>query len=333
MPAIRSQIEPDAELMAQLEDILRSGHVTNDGPRLVGFEAALAEWLGVTDAIGVGSGSAALTLGLAALGLGPGRAVLPSFTYIATVNAVVSAGLTPVFADIDPETWTLSTESVGEQLARYDDVRAVIAVNTYGVPAELGTLAEQLAAADCKLVSDSAHGMGTEAPEGRVHPAPALHAWSLHATKVLPAVEGGVVTTRDPEVATEIRRLRRHGLAPDLRASSPGFNARMDELRAAIGHHSLQRLDGALSRRRAYVARLRRHLEANCSGRYQLQAVPEGVRPNGQNLAVLWRGSADVDAVIAALADEGVQGHRYFWPALHGLDHFQGQPSLPVTED
>ena len=333
IPAIQAQIEPDDALMARLRAILESGYVTNDGPELVAFERELAAWLGVPDVVAVASGSAALVLGLVALRLKPGRVILPSFTYIATLNALVQDGKEPLFADIDPHTWTLCPKSVASLLDTHDDVRAVVAVNTYGVPSDLDALSELAAQAGCALISDSAHAIGTEAPYGRVHPGPMIQAWSLHATKVLPAVEGGIVTTSSPALAEEVRRLRRHGLASDVSSSGPGFNARMDELRAAVARHSLRRLDASLERRRSYAARLRVHLEENCGGAFQVQAVPDGVSSNAQNLAVLWRGEGSRDEAIEALAREGVEGRRYFWPDLHRLERFTGHRRLPVTED
>lgn len=333
IPAISAQIEPDDALMERLREILESGYVTNDGPELVAFERELASWLGVRDVVAVASGSAALVLGLVALGLKPGKVILPSFTYIATLNAVAQDGKSPLFADIDPYSWTLCPKSVQALLERHDDVRAIVAVNTYGVPADLDALGALAEDYGCALISDSAHAIGSEGPRGRVHPAPLVQAWSLHATKVLPAVEGGIVTTLSPELATEVRRLRRHGLASEVSTSGPGFNARMDELRAAVARHSLRRLDAALARRRSYLSRLRTHLEERCGGAFQLQGVPEGVVPNGQNLAVLWRGAASRSVALEALAEQGVEGRRYFWPALHSLERFSGHPALPITED
>ena len=333
VPAIRSQIEPDDALMERLRAILESGYVTNDGPELVAFERELAQWLGVADVVAVGSGSAALVLGLVAARLEPGRVILPSFTYIATLNALVQDGHTPLFADIDPDTWTMCPRSVAALLEAHEDVRAIIAVNTYGVPADLDALGRLADEAGCALISDSAHAIGTESTYGRVHPGPLLQAWSLHATKVLPAVEGGIVTTHSEHLAQEVRRLRRHGLASELSSSGPGFNARMDELRAAVARHSLRRLDEALARRRSYMERLSRHIELHTSGAFQLQHIPSGVRTNAQNLAVLWRGPGEVTDAIDALAREGVEGRRYFWPDLHRLERFKGHVALPVTED
>ena len=108
---------------------------------------------------------------------------------------------------------------------------------------------------------------------------------------------------------------------------------RLDEIRALIGQHSLARLDEVIARRRQYLSRLRGHLESACRGRFQLQSVPQGVVPNGQNLAVLWRGAAQTEDVIDALRLEGVEGRRYFWPALHTLEYFADHGALPVTED
>jgi dTDP-4-amino-4,6-dideoxygalactose transaminase len=331
---IRPDLPHDHRLLTRIQGLLQSGSVTNDGAQVEGLERELAKALGVDDVVVVSSGSAALRIGVHALDLGVGSVVLPSFTYIATASAVVHAGLRPVFCDIDPGTWTLCPAALERVLSHHDDVRAVLSVTAYGVPADHDALAALAAAAGAEYIVDHAHGFGSERQSQRV-PSPArFAAWSLHATKVLPAVEGGFVTSEDRDLLDRVRRLRRHGIDPnDPTLSVPGFNARMDEIRAAVGRASLRRAGRKLTQRRATYNRLRNSLSQIADGLYQVQRVPDGVHANGQNLALRWSGGAPLGTVIRSFARHGIEARRYFGPPLHHMHHFAQAADLEVTED
>jgi dTDP-4-amino-4,6-dideoxygalactose transaminase len=165
-------------------------------------------------------------------------------------------------------------------------------------------------------------------------PEPLVQTYSLHATKTLPAIEGGAVVTSDPRLLAEIRRLRNHGVATDPLASAPGYNAKLSELHAAVALRSLQSLEAALERRRQYAARLRRVLTEDCAATFTVQRVPESILSNFQNLGVLChRGKRhDVTAIQAELDADGIETRRYFWPPLHQLPAYRGRFSLPVTD-
>lgn len=332
LPMIRPVIEPDDELMNTLRASLVSGQVTNNGPLVQRFERAAAAWLGVPEVVAVSTGADGLLLSLQALGL-RGKVVLPSFTYFATLSAVLLNGLEPVFCDVDAHTFTLDPAALAQVLAREKGVAAVLPVNVYGVPPDLSALAELAAGAGALLAYDNAHGFGTEQDGRRLPSEPAFQMLSLHATKVMPAVEGGLVASPDAGLLAQVRRLRAHGIAADPFASTPGRNAKMDEMRAAVALHSLGRFDDALVRRRAYAARLRQTL-MGCEGLFEVQRVPAGVISNFQNLAVRVVAEPDVtaDALVAAFARHGVEARRYFHPPLHRLAMIPNPPTLPRTD-
>ena len=332
IPWIRPDFEPDDALMRELREILESGRVTNDGPRVARLEAAVSTYLGVEEVVAVGSGSAALHLSAVAMG-GGGRVILPSFTYIATLAAVLHAGFDPVFCDVDPHRWTLDPNHLEQLLGSTRGVTLVVPVNSYGVPPELDAVRALARRHGVRILYDDAHGFGTEYGDGR-HPADfGTRALSLHATKALPAVEGGLIVPEDPREAARLRRLRSHGLDMPLERSEPGFNARMDELRAAIALHSLGRFGATLDRRRAYGARFRDVVERT-GGIFVNQARPPEVATNFVNfpLHVPRPGAGGVDGVVERFAAAGVQTRRYFHPPLHRLEIFRGLPALPVTE-
>lgn len=335
IPWVRPILDLDESLLANLRAALASGRVTNDGPMLREFERRLAIYLGVEDCVAVSSGSAALLLAIMALDLRGGTAVLPSFTFLGTLNAIVLAGLTPVFCDIEADTWTSSPTDVARVVAADPSVRLVVPVNVFGVQPDLAALGSAIGSRGATMLLDNAHGFGTEQDGARCPRQVPVQTYSFHATKTLPAVEGGAVVASDPRLLAEVRRLRNHGLvAGDLLASAPGFNAKLSELHAAVGLRSLEIIDGTLARRREYADRLRRTMAAECADAFTPQAIPRGMRSNFQNLGVLCRreGRSTLASMQAALDRAGVETRRYFWPLLHHLPAYRGRWSLPVTD-
>jgi dTDP-4-amino-4,6-dideoxygalactose transaminase len=327
--------ETDAALFTAIRRALSSGFVTNDGPYVRELERRLAAYLGVDDSVAVASGGAALTLAVTALDRRGGKAILPSFTFIATLNAVLHAGMVPVFCDIEPDTWTLSPAHLERLLAQHPDVRLVVAVNVFGVPPELSAIARVLRGSSALLMLDNAHGVGTESEGVRCAAEPAVQTYSLHATKVLPAVEGGAVIGRDPEFLARIRRMRNHGLAAEPITSTPGYSSKMSELHAAVGLRSLQTLGAALARRRRYAERIRRVAAEDCGAFFANQRIPADVRSNFQNLAVRCRlrGGLEVTSIQEDLLRDGIETRRYFWPPLHELAPYRGRHDLPATDE
>ena len=332
VPWVRPFVEPDTALLARLRRSLVSGHLTNGGPLVREFEARVAGWLGVDDSVAVGSGTVALTLAALALGL-EGRFILPSFTYAATASAFELLGLTPEFCEVDPETWTLCPEALARLLRGGRRYAAVVAVNAFGVPPDTAAIGALCREAGVPFVYDDAHGLGTSVGGVRVPPEPDVVTFSLHATKVLPAVEGGLVVARDPRLAAELRRLRTHGLAPDPLDSTPGPNAKLDELRAAVALHGLATLDATLARRRAYGARMRARASAHADT-LRIQRLAPGVESSFQNFAVVVDAArGEIPDLAARLAESGVETRRYFFPALHRMRRFDGvRPDLPITD-
>ncbi|WP_437581456.1 DegT/DnrJ/EryC1/StrS family aminotransferase [Sorangium sp. So ce887] len=329
IPMVLPQVdEPDA-IAAQLAEVLRSGRLSNGGPYAEGFERAIATFLGVEEAVVVSNGAVAISLAIEAAAVRRGKAILPAFTFIATLNAAVHAGFEPIFCDIDPETWTLDPEHLRGLLAKHD-VTLVLPVNVFGVPPDLAGIARQARAAGAAVIYDNAHGMGTETASREAEALLTATTYSLHATKILVAAEGGVVVSPDREVSAAMRRLRNHGLTQPLRASVPGMNAKIDELRAALALASLRRLPEALARRRAYLERLRAALSGHPQV-YRTQRIPPGVILNGQNLGVRLV-DVPIDDAVAAFARRGVEARRYFYPPLHELTCAPAGDALPNTD-
>ncbi|RYD83296.1 MAG: aminotransferase class I/II-fold pyridoxal phosphate-dependent enzyme [Verrucomicrobiaceae bacterium] len=330
---IRPYFEFDEETLSSIATLLASGQVSNHGPQVHQFEERLAEYLGVKQTLAVSSGSDGLLLAVRALRLEPGKAILPAYTYIATLNAVVHAGLEPVFCDIEPGSFTMDPQVLSELLKQHNDVRCVLPVNVFGVPPDLTTIRQLCDQANTRLLYDNAHGFGTETNGHRFQDEPDVQVFSFHATKTLPAIEGGLIVSNDPDVFSLAKRLRNHGLAPNHSDTIPGFNAKLDEIRATVGLHSLRSFAETLSRRREYGARLTQCFRL-FPDIFRVQHIPENVRSNFQNLGIICMPAEELGLshVLDLFKTRGIGVRSYFDPPLYKFSSFDKGGPLPVTE-
>jgi dTDP-4-amino-4,6-dideoxygalactose transaminase len=334
------QLPPADRIERHLRRSREERWFSNDGP----CARLLAERLGLY----VGDGVHAVPVANATLGLmvaieavagarrGRGRILVPSFTYVATVDAIRWAGFEPLFCDVGSDHWHMTATALDAALASPDaDIVAVLACSTFGTPppAKLTSAWE----ASCRragvpLIVDSAAGFGSENAEGqRLGRQGDVEIFSFHATKPFAIGEGGAVLTTDPQLADRLRSLITFGLGPDrsIRLAG-GLNAKLSELHAAT---ALAVLDGfeeeVLAPRRARAAQLRERLDAAVD----FQAGAE--HSAWQFVPILVEDADTRDAVIASAAERDIELRTYHAP-LHVDGAFVGAPrsaSLDVTED
>lgn len=229
----------EAEIKA-VTRVFESGQLVQ-GPEVEGFEEQFRAYTQTPHAVAIANGTLALNLGLMALGVGPGdEVIVPSFTFIATANAVRLAGATPVFADIDLDTFCISVHDIEPRITHR--TVAVIAVHLFGHPAQLEELGSLCRARGLALIEDAAQALGTEWQCRHVGTQGALGAFSFYPTKTMTTGEGGMVTTSDPDIARKVRLLRNHGTEKRYVHEVVGTNARMTEIAAAIGSVQLERV-------------------------------------------------------------------------------------------
>lgn len=250
------------EIEAVIE-VMKSGMLTSGlgaGPKVKEFEENYAKFAGVKHAIAVNTGTAALHAALLAAGIKTGdEIILPSFTFVATAEAIVLAGGKPVFADIDPETYTLSPRAVEKAVTM--KTKAIIPVDMYGLPADIKQIREIALKNDLVIVEDCAQSHGATC-EGKSAGAIAdLACWSLYAAKNIGTGEGGVVTTDKDEFAEKVRMVRTHGEKVKYQSLMLGTNYRMTEIQAAIGIVQLRRLKEFFDKRLRNANRLTKNLE------------------------------------------------------------------------
>ncbi len=242
------------EVMAEIGQAL-DGMQLFLGKNVQALEAEFAEFCGTGYAIGVGSGTDALHVALRACGIGPGDEVITvSHTFIATVEAIILAGATPVFADIDPQMFTMATHQV-EQLIT-PQTRAILPVHLYGHPVDMEPLRELARKYDLKLIEDACQAHGAEYQGQRTGSLADVGCFSFYFTKNLGGYgEGGIITTSDAEIAKRCRMIRDHGQSAKYYHEMIGINGRLDEVQAAILRIKLRHLDEWTEQRRRIAAR------------------------------------------------------------------------------
>src|SRR5438552_3227230 len=245
------------ELVRDFERVLRSGQFIL-GPEHDGFERELAQACGVTHAIGVSSGTAALSIALLALGVEAGdEVIVPAFTYFASASAVTSLGARPVFVDVEPERFGLDPDAAESAIT--PRTRAIMAVHLYGLSSSLGPLLNVAARNSIPLLEDAAQAIGASDGGRPVGTQSAAAALSFFPTKNLGGLgDAGAILTQDDELASRTKLLRVHGDAGNYTHVALGTNARLDALQAAFLRTKLRRLAAWTEERRTLAARYRR---------------------------------------------------------------------------
>ena len=305
-----------AELQEELEEavlaVLRSGWYVL-GEQVEAFEEEVAAWLGLPAgrAVGVGSGTAALHLALLACQIGPGdEVVVPSHTAVATVAAVTLAGARPVFADVRPDTFTLDPEAVAAALTAR--TRAIVPVHLYGQAADMDAILNLAHRHGLRIVEDCAQAHGARTLGRPVGTLGDLGCFSFYPTKNLGAAgDGGLVLSRDPELARRVRLLRQYGWRQRYISDVPGLNSRLDEVQAALLRVKLRHLEAGNRRRR----QLAQHYDKLLAGSgVQVPAVTAG-NEHVYHLYVVR--SRQRDRLQAHLANHGIASAIHYPLPVH----------------
>jgi dTDP-4-amino-4,6-dideoxygalactose transaminase len=288
-------------LLQVMRDVVEDGRYIL-GPNVAAFEQEFADYCGAAHGIGVANGTDALTIALRALGVGPGdEVVVPSFTFYASAEAIPPTGATPVFCDVDPDTFCVTPETV--KAAMTARTKAVVAVDLFGNVAPV----REIEALGVPVVEDAAQAAGTTTTRGRPGGLSTIATFSFFPSKNLGAFgDGGMITTSDAEIADRVRMLRFHGSYDKVTYEHIGYNSRLDELQAAILRVQLPHLDGWADGRRAAG---RHYEEAGLGELVSLPVATDGAQPAWHLYVVR---SERVDDVAAALREAG-HGHKVYY--------------------
>ena len=302
-------------------DAFISTWISSKGPYVRRLEADFASFVGTQHGIAVTNGTVALHLALLALGIGAGdEVIVPDLTFAATVNAVLYCGATPILADIDPQTWTLTVEQVQRVIT--PRTKAIIPVHLYGRPAEIGPLVAFAHDRGCVVVEDCAEALGARYDGRTVGEFGDVSCFSFYANKIVTTGEGGICLTNSQSIAQSIAQLRDHGVTPGTSYwhERVGYNYRMTNLQAAIGCSQIWRIDGALQRNQR-IERMYRDRLAGIPGVSFPPTLPDRYEP------VVWLACAQVPAEARArLIEQARRADIEMRPFFHPLS------TLPAYE-
>jgi len=313
-------------------EALESGQLAQ-GPRVAAFERAFAELCGTRRAVAVSSGTAALHLALLAHGVGPGdEVIVPAFSFAATANTVLHCGARPVFVDVRDDDFNIDVSWI--EAAITPRTKAVVPVHLYGQMCDIEGVASVCEGRGLAMIEDAAQAVGATAGERRAG-ASGTGCFSFYATKNLQTGEGGMVTTDGDAVAERARLLRSQGERARYVTEAAGYNYRMTEIAAALGHAQLPKLAARTEQRRANAARLNELLAGN----------PHVVRPRElpgrrhvwhQYTVRVVAGRGARDRLQAALRERGIESAVFYPTPIHRQPLYQrlgyGETSCPAAE-
>jgi perosamine synthetase len=323
----------DADVAA-VADVVRRGQLAL-GPKAIEFEQLMADYVGVKHAVAVNSGTSALHLLVRALGWRRGdEVIVPSFTFAASVNALLFEGITPVFVDIEPDTFNLDPADLERRIT--SRTKGVMAVDVFGHPAEWEALESIARARGLQIIDDSCEALGAEYRGRKLGGFGAGAAFAFYPNKQITTGEGGMLVTDNDDVAKICRSLRNQG-RPEMGAwlehERLGYNYRLDEMSCALGCSQMARVEALLAKRErvahAYTGRLR--------GIDWI--TPPVVRPHvrmSRFVYVVTVDGVERNEVVTGLAAAGIPARAYFSP-VHEQPYLRdllprGGVHLPVTD-
>lgn len=312
--------EEKREVMSVLEENALTSSARDGGRRVRDFESQVKSYLGVKHVLAVNSGTAALHAALLAAGVKQGDEVLlPSFTFVATANAVVAAGGKPVFVDIKKDDYTVDVSDMESKITKKS--RAVVPVHLYGHPADMDEISELAEKHSIDVIEDACQSLGSTYKKKQTGTFGVMGCFSMYASKVLTAGEGGAIATDDDEVADRIKMIRNHGMVEGYDTRIPGLNLRLPELSAAVAKVQMQKLNKMLEIRRRNAELLSKILFSLAkNGGFRLPQETADKKFNWYLYTVAFDGNRD--RIKEKLVKDNVGATIYYNPPVHRTPYY-----------
>jgi dTDP-4-amino-4,6-dideoxygalactose transaminase len=323
----KSFLPPIEEFQEYIARIWATAQLTNQGPLLREFEDNVKAHLGLTDSNlhFVSNGTIALQLALRALDITDGEVITTPFSYVATASAILWERCTPVFVDVDPETFCLDPALIEDAIT--DRTRAILPVHVFGNAADVVAISHIAEDHALPVIYDGAHAFGARLHGRSVLGYGDVATASFHATKAFHTIEGGAVVTRDTAVHERLELLKRFGHNLDDHVML-GINGKASEFSAAMGLVNLHHIDEVIAQRRALVELYDRLL----GGRYGRQRMAAGLEENYAYYPIVFDSEAELLRSQRRLNTIDVWPRRYFFPSLNTLPYLTGSRACPVSE-
>lgn len=303
-----------------VDEILDRKWLTNGGEVLREFESVIAEYLKVKHCIAVCNGTMGLELAIQALGL-TGEVIVPSMTFVATAHALHRHGVTPVFCDIDHESYNIDPQHIESLIT--SKTSGILGVHAYGLPCQINALKELADKSGLKLFFDAAHAFGCSYNSQMIGNFGNCEVFSFHATKFFNTCEGGAVATNDDALALKIRQLMNFGFSGIDKVVTEGTNGKMSEIHAAMGLVNFESLDTFIDTNRRNYEEYKRQL-ANTSG-IEVHSLDSDERLNHQYVVIEVHEQYPLtrDELMTKLHKNNILARRYFWPGCHNMEPYK----------
>lgn len=311
---------PLEEFLPYLEEIWKNKVLTNGGPYHQALEKALCEFLGVKHISLFSNGTIALLTALQVLGI-RGEVITTPYSFVATSHALLWNGITPVFADIDPDSLNLDPTQI--EAAITPQTTAILPVHCYGIPCDVERIQSLADSYGLRVIYDAAHAFGVKYHGRSLLNYGDLSVLSFHATKVFNTFEGGAIVCHDENTKRHIDNLKNFGFVDEVTVAETGINGKMSEINAAFGLVQLKHVAAAIDRRKEIEAIYRRGL-ASVKG-VRLLKMPYDAEGNSSYFPIMVTREYPLgrDALYESLKSHGVNGRRYFYPLISEMPMYR----------
>jgi len=326
IPVTKPFLPPREEYNKYLDGIWQRNWLTNHGPLVNELELRLKEYLGLEHLLFLANGTLALQIAIKALDL-KGEVITTPFSYVATTSSLVWEGCTPVFVDIDP--YTLNIDPSKIEAAITPKTTGILATHVYGNPCDVEAIAVIAQRHNIKVIYDAAHAFGTTYHGRSVLSYGDISTMSFHATKIFHTIEGGAVTTPNPELLKKMAYLRNFGHEGPYDFVLAGINAKNSEFHAAMGLCNLAHIKDIVERRQILKQHYDRRLASLEAAR---PLIATSIEWNCAYYPVLFADEATLLRMVTALEKQYVFTRRYFYPSLNTLSYLKNSLELPISE-
>jgi dTDP-4-amino-4,6-dideoxygalactose transaminase len=320
-------LAPLEEYVELLKGVWDRGILTHNGPLVQQFERALSAKLGIQNFVAVTNGTIALQMAIKALGL-KGEIITTPFTWIATVSAIKWEGCTPIFCDIEPDTFNIDPSKI-EALITEKTV-SIMPVHVFGNPCDVDAIDVIAKKHNLKVIYDAAHAIGSTYRGKSILEYGDISATSLHATKLLNTGEGGGCVTTNDDLHEKLKRIRFFGHDDAKDIVEDGFNGKMTEIHAALGLANLKYYDEVLADRKYKYLLYKEKLQGVGGLRFQILKIGE---PNYSYFPVLFQSEKELLGVEDVLNKNNIYPRRYFWPSVNTYNNVVQSERKVISED
>jgi len=309
-----------------VDEIYENGWLTNYGPLVQRLEKRLAEYLGVKNIVLVANGTAALEIAYRTLDL-KGSVITTPFSFIATTSSLVTNNLSPIFADIDENTFNLYPKNIEKLIT--PNTSAILPVHVFGNACKVEEIEEIANKYNLKVVYDAAHAFDIKYKDQSVLNYGDISTLSFHATKLFHTIEGGALIINDDKLAQKARYLINFGIKNQEEIPHLGTNAKMNEFEAAMGLCVLDDIEEIKDKRKVILELYRKELD----GLVAFQEQNKNATENYSYFSIIFKSEEDLLKIQKVLNEDDIFPRRYFYPSLDTLEYIEPKQNMPISRD